>query len=60
MDFIVNMAPGVLMAAVVCVPLLLWLYNRYLLGPINRYEAVLEEVQSYRITDWDLFGKCSE
>ena len=32
MDFIVNMAPGVLMAAVACIPLLLWQFRRSLCG----------------------------
>ena len=32
MDFIVNMAPGVIMAAVVCIPLLLWQFRRALRG----------------------------
>ncbi len=32
MDFIVNMAPGVIMAVVVCVPLLLWQFRRTLCG----------------------------
>ena len=32
MDFIVNMAPGVIMATVVCIPLLLWMYRSTLRG----------------------------
>lgn len=48
------------MAAAVCTPLLLWFYRRMLLGPVNRYTAVLEEVKAFRITDWHLFAKCGE
>ena len=48
------------MAAAVCTPLLLWFYRRTLLGPVNRYTAVLEEVKAFRITDWHLFAKCGE
>lgn len=58
-DFIINMAPGVIMAAVACVPLILWLFRKTLLGPIQKYDEILEEVQAFRITDWDLFAKCS-
>ena len=54
------MAPGVIMAAVVCVPLLLWMYRKSLMGPVPRYDAVLEEVKDFRITDWPLFAKCGE
>ena len=32
MDFIVNMAPGVIMACVACIPLLLWQFRRTLRG----------------------------
>lgn len=56
-DFIINMAPGVLMAAVACIPLILFLYRHTLVPPIQRYQAMLEEVKSFRITDWDLFAK---
>lgn len=57
MDFIVNMAPGVIMAAAACVPLLLWMYRSALMGPIQDYDGVLAEVAGYRITDWPLFAK---
>lgn len=44
-DFIINMAPGVLMAAVACIPLILFLYRHTLVPPIQRYQAMLEEVR---------------
>ncbi|KAL4423292.1 hypothetical protein ABPG77_004561 [Micractinium sp. CCAP 211/92] len=56
-DFIINMAPGVLLASVACVPLILFMYRRTLVPPIQRYAAMLEEVKSFRITDWNLFAK---
>lgn len=43
-DFIINMAPGVIMASVVCMPLILFLYRHTLVPPIQRYTAMLEEV----------------
>ena len=49
---------AVIMACVVCVPFLLWFYRRTLTGPIEQYDKVLEEVRTYRITDWALFSKC--
>jgi Na+/H+ antiporter NhaD/arsenite permease-like protein len=59
MDFIVNMAPGVIMASVVCIPLLLWQFRRTLQGKIGNYAEILEEVKTFRILDWPLFAKCS-
>ncbi|KAL4436773.1 hypothetical protein ABPG75_003912 [Micractinium tetrahymenae] len=56
-DFIINMGPGVLMAAAACIPLVLFLYRRTMMPPIQRYAAMLEEVKSFRITNWDLFAK---
>lgn len=56
----VNMAPGVILACVACVPLLLWMYRPTLMGGIQGYDAVLEEVRTFRITDWPLFAKCCE
>lgn len=44
-DFIINMAPGVLLASVACVPLILFMYRRTLVPPIQRYAAMLEEVR---------------
>jgi Na+/H+ antiporter NhaD/arsenite permease-like protein len=58
MDFIVNMAPGVIMASVVCIPLLLWQFRRTLQGKIGNYAEILEEVKTFRILDWPLFAKC--
>ena len=49
---------AVIMACVVCVPFLLWFYRRTLTGPIEQYDKVLEEVRTYRITDWALFSTC--
>ena len=59
-DFIINMAPGVLMASVVCIPLILFIYRGTLLGAIADFPRVLEEVKGFRITDWDLMAKCCE
>lgn len=49
---------AVIMAAVVCVPFLLWFYRKDLMGPVQQYDKVLEEVSTYRITNWPLFSKC--
>lgn len=51
---------GVILASVFCIPLILWLYRKTLLGPVPRFEAVLDEVKDFRVTDWDLFAKCCE
>ena len=59
-DFIINMAPGVLMASVACIPLILFIYRGTLLGKIADFPGVLEEVKGFRITDWDLMAKCCE
>eukprot|EP00887_Chlorella_sp_A99_P002871 scaffold6.g2871.t1 len=48
-DFIANMAPGVIMASAVCIPLMIWIYRRTLTGPAKKY----------RILDWNLMAKCS-
>ena len=60
MDFIVNMAPGVLVAMAAVTPLVVFgLFRKTLTGPVDNYEAVLAEVEDYRITDWTLLAKSS-
>jgi hypothetical protein len=56
-DFLIHMAPGVIVAFIVCVPLILWM-DRSLIGRIPDFDKVLEAAADYRITDWSLFWKC--
>jgi Na+/H+ antiporter NhaD/arsenite permease-like protein len=58
-DFLVHMAPGVIATFIVCVPLILLLYKKSLVGPIPDYHKVLEDAGEYRITNWSLFWKCA-
>jgi hypothetical protein len=60
MDFIYNMAPGVIMATVVCIPLILFIYRKTLTCPIQDHKSLMEEVAKFRITNWPLFAKCGE
>jgi Na+/H+ antiporter NhaD/arsenite permease-like protein len=53
------MAPGVILTFIVCVPLILLLYKKALIGPIPDYPKVLAAAQEYRITNWSLFWKCA-
>jgi Na+/H+ antiporter NhaD/arsenite permease-like protein len=53
------MAPGVIVTFVVCVPLILLLNKKSLLGRIPDYDNVLAAAGDYRITDWGLFWKCT-
>lgn len=46
------------MAFVACVPLILFLYRRSLVGPIPEFEKVLAAADEYKITNWSLFWKC--
>eukprot|EP00887_Chlorella_sp_A99_P000899 scaffold5.g899.t1 len=54
-----RMAPGVILAAAICTPLILFLCRKTMLGRVENFEAVAEESRHFRVTDWDLFAKSS-
>ncbi|KAI8465106.1 MAG: transporter [Monoraphidium minutum] len=56
-DFIVHLAPGVLIASVPATLLILFMYRSTLLGEIPDYEACLKATAGYHITDWNLMAK---
>jgi Na+/H+ antiporter NhaD/arsenite permease-like protein len=56
-DFLVNLAPGVLAASLPALGLVLLQYRRDLLGPIPAYEDCLEQTKDYSILDWNLMAK---
>lgn len=59
-DFILNLAPGVIVASIPAVAMVMWMYRTDLMGQIPDYALVLKAVQEYRITDWDLMAKSGE
>lgn len=48
------------LASIFCVPLILLIYRKHLLGRIENYDKVLKSTEDFRITDWNLMAKCSE
>ncbi|GBF88485.1 hypothetical protein Rsub_01198 [Raphidocelis subcapitata] len=56
-DFIVNLAPGVIIASLPALALLLLFYRSTLLGAFPNYEACVKATSDYRILDWDLMAK---
>ncbi|KAK3239165.1 hypothetical protein CYMTET_50889 [Cymbomonas tetramitiformis] len=55
LDFMINLAPGVIIISFVCIGLIPYLFPRHkVMGAIEGYDSVLELKKDYRITNWPL------
>ena len=54
-----HLAPGVILASIPAIFLILFLYKKDLTGSIPSYQEVLATTSQYKITDWVLFARSS-